>query len=268
MTVRLIASDIDGTLLRSDGTMSARTVDALAAAEESGLLVVLCTGRPPRWMREISEMTGHHGLAVCANGALVYDLRTEQVVERFPIDVEVARKLTEALKAAVPGIAFAVEHGDRFGHEPAYVPMYEVPRETVRAELEELVAEPMAKLIARHPDMTSTQLHDAVAAAMEDLADLAEATYSGDNIVEISAAGVSKAFALERLAAEHGIAADEVVAFGDMPNDIPLLTWAGRGIAMGNAHPDVVSIADEQTLTNDEDGVAVVVEQVLATRSR
>src|SRR3712207_842263 len=109
--------------------MSPRTVDALAAAEEAGLLVVLCTGRPPRWMKEISEMTGHHGLAICANGALVYDLHTEQVVEQFPIDAEVGRKLTEALRAAVPGITFAVEHGDRFAHEPAYQPMYEVPAE-------------------------------------------------------------------------------------------------------------------------------------------
>lgn len=263
MTVRLIASDIDGTLLRTDGTMSPRTVDALAAAEEAGLLVVLCTGRPPRWMKEISEMTGHHGLAVCANGALVYDLHTEQVVETFPIDAEVARKLTDALRAAVPGIAFAVERGDRFGHEPAYVPMYEMPPQTIRAELEELLAEPMAKLIARHEDMTATELHAAVIEAMGDLADLAEATYSGLNIVEISAAGVSKAFALERLAAEHGIAAEEVVAFGDMPNDVPMLTWAGRGIAMGNAHPDAVAAADEQTLTNDDDGVAVVVERLL-----
>ena len=264
MTVRLIASDIDGTLLRSDGTMSRRTVDALAAAEEAGLLVVLCTGRPPRWMREISEMTGHHGLAVCANGALVYDLRTEQVVEQFPIDAEVARKLAEALKAAVPGIAFAVERPDRFGHEPDYRPMYATPHDTLVGELEELLTEPMAKLIARHPDMSSRQLHDAVASALADLADLAEATYSGENIVEISAAGVSKAFALERLAAEHGIAAHEVVAFGDMPNDVPMLTWAGRGVAMGNAHPDVVAVADEQTRTNDEDGVAVVVERLLA----
>src|SRR5688500_10595667 len=81
MSLRLIASDIDGTLLRSDGTMSDRTVRALAAAEEAGVLVVLCTGRPPRWMKPIAEATGHHGIAVCANGALVYDLHTEEVVE-------------------------------------------------------------------------------------------------------------------------------------------------------------------------------------------
>jgi Cof subfamily protein (haloacid dehalogenase superfamily) len=263
VTVRLIASDIDGTLLRSDGSMSARTRDALAAAEEAGLVVVLCTGRPPRWMGAIAGMTGHRGLAVCANGALVYDLHREEVVETFPIDVEVGRKLAEALRDAVPGIAFAVERPDRFGHEPAYHAMYEVPDDTLVAELEDLLAEPMAKLIARHPDLEADELHERIHEAMVDLADLAQATYSGLSIVEISAAGVSKAFALERLAREHGVAAAEVVAFGDMPNDIPLLTWAGRSVAMGNAHPDVVAVADEQTATNDEDGVAVVVEEIL-----
>ena len=108
MIVRLIASDIDGTILRSDNTIAPRTVAALTAAEDAGVTVVLCSGRPPRWMKPIAEATGHHGLAVCANGALVYDLHTEQVVETFPIGAEVARKLTDALRAAVPGIAFAV----------------------------------------------------------------------------------------------------------------------------------------------------------------
>ena len=73
----MIASDIDGTLLRTDGTMSERTVRALRDAEDTGLTVVLCTGRPPRWMKPIAEVTGHTGLAVCANGAIVYELHTE-----------------------------------------------------------------------------------------------------------------------------------------------------------------------------------------------
>src|SRR4051812_31799877 len=120
---RLIASDIDGTLLRDDGAMSDRTVAALTAAEDAGIVVVLCTGRPPRWMKPIAEATGHHGLAVCANGALVYDLHTEQVVEEFPLDAEIGHRLAAAIKAAIPDTAFAVERSTGMLHEPLYVPL-------------------------------------------------------------------------------------------------------------------------------------------------
>jgi Cof subfamily protein (haloacid dehalogenase superfamily) len=254
----LIASDIDGTLLHDDGAMSDRTVAAIAAAEEAGLVVVLCTGRPPRWMKPVAEATGHHGIAVVANGALIYDLHTEQVIEQFPIDAEVARSLTASIRDLVPGVAFAVERATGMLHEPAYVPLGRY--ETTEAELEVLLEEPMAKLIAKHPEMTSSELH----AAIGDLAGIVETTYSAGTIVEISAPGVTKAYALERVATERGIDAADVVAFGDMPNDIPMLTWAGRGVAVANAHPDVIGIADDVCPSNEEDGPAQVVERLLA----
>ena len=266
--MRLIASDIDGTLLRDDGTMSDRTVAALGAAEEAGLVVVLCTGRPPRWMKPIAEATGHHGLAVCSNGAIVYDLHTETVVESFPIDVDVARRITLALKEALPEAVFAVERSGGMLHEPAYVPIAPPSATQMEAAFDELVTEPMVKIIAKHPEMTSTELHAAAHAAVAELAELAETTYSSGSIIEISATGVTKAFGLERLAAERGIDAADVIAFGDMPNDIPMLTWAGRGVAVGNAHPDVIAIADDVCASNEDDGVAQVIEELLATRSR
>lgn len=261
MTVRLIASDIDGTLLRNDGTMSDRTVAALAAAEDAGLVVVLCTGRPPRWMKPIAEATGHHGLAVCANGAIVYDLHTEQVIEEFPLDAEIGRRLATAIKAALPEVAFAVERSTGMLHEPLYIPI--APATTVEAEFEELLLEPMVKIIAKHPDMSAAELHDAAHEAVAELAELATTTYSSGFIIEISAVGVTKAFALERIASERGIDASEVIAFGDMPNDIPMLAWAGRGVAVGNAHPDVIAAADEVCETNEEDGPSKVVEQLV-----
>ena len=261
----MIASDIDGTLLRDDGTMSNRTVAALAAAEESGIVVVLCTGRPPRWMKPIAEATGHHGLAVCANGAIVYDLHTEQVVESFPIDVEIGRRLATALKSALPDAQLAVERVDGMWREPAYIPI--APTGHTEATFEELLLEPMVKIIAKHPDMDAGELHAAAHQAVAELAELAETTYSSGSLIEISATGVTKAFALERLATERGIEAADVIAFGDMPNDIPMLSWAGRGVAVGNAHPDVIDIADDVCASNEEDGVAQVIEEIL-TRSR
>src|SRR5436309_6973709 len=121
MAPRVVATDLDGTIVRSDGTISERTRNALAAAEAAGALVVLVTGRPPRWLGGVADATGHHGVAVCANGALVYDLHREQVVQSFPLAVDMAREVVARLRAAIPGIGFAVESLDTgFGHEPAY----------------------------------------------------------------------------------------------------------------------------------------------------
>lgn len=265
MTPKLIATDLDGTIVRSDGEISDRTRAALAAAEEAGLLVVFVTGRPPRWMKPVSEATGHRGLAICANGAVVYDLHTEEVVQEHPMEAEVARKLAQVLREAVPGVMFAVEGGGRFGHEPRYVSKYEVPADVVIAELHELLDRPVTKLLARHTEMPTAELVAAAQEVVGDLATLTNATFSDtDGLLEISAIGVTKAFGLERLAAEHGLTAEDVIAFGDMPNDLPMLAWAGHAVAVGNAHPDVIAIADEVTATNDDDGVAQVIERLLA----
>jgi Cof subfamily protein (haloacid dehalogenase superfamily) len=258
---RLIASDIDGTLLRRDGTMSDRTVAALAAAEDAGILVVLCTGRPPRWMPPIAERTGHKGFAVCANGAVVYDLHTERIVESFPFDIDVARRLATAIKAALPDAQMAVERVDGMWREPAYVPLATTGHTEV--SFDELLLEPMVKIIAKHPGLDSTELATAAHEAVAELAELAETTYGGSSIIEISAIGITKAFGIERLAAERGIDAADAIAFGDMPNDIPMLMWAGRGVAVANAHPDVIDAADEVCPSNEDDGPASVIESLL-----
>ena len=256
---RLVASDLDGTLVRSDLTVSDRTRDVLRRVEEAGSLFVMVTGRPPRWMAPVAEATGHRGLAVCANGAIVYDLHTEQVVEAFRIPADDALALVEALRAQVPGIGFAVEKGpDGFGREPAYVPRWDNGEVEV-ADVEQLVAGGVVKLLARVEGTGSDEL---LAAARAVVGARGECTHSSsDGLLEISAAGISKASGLARLAGEWGVHASEVVAFGDMPNDLPMLTWAGHAVGMGNAHPDVLAAADEVTATNDEDGVAQVLER-------
>lgn len=272
MAARLIATDLDGTIVRSDGEISERTRRALESAEDAGLVVVFVTGRPPRWMKPVADATGHRGLAVCANGAVVYDLHAEEVVQEFPMDAEVARGIAEALRTVVPDVAFAVEACDteargRFGHEPHYRARYEVPPETVVAGLDVLLDRPVLKLLARHSSMSTTELLDAAHEVVGELAVLTTATFSEtDGLLELSAAGVTKAFGLERLAAEHGMGPEDVVAFGDMPNDVPMLVWAGHAVAVANAHPDVIAVADEVTATNDEDGVAQVVERLTRCR--
>ena len=264
---RLVASDLDGTLVRSDLSVSDRTREVLARVEQAGSLFVMVTGRPPRWMAQVAQDTGHRGLAVCANGALVYDLHTERVVQDFRIDGATTLRLVASLKAQVPGIAFAVEKGlDGFGREPAYIPRWD-NGELVVAPIEELVEPGVAKLLARVEGAGSDDLLARTRAVVGELAVLTTATFSEtDGLLELSAAGVTKAFGLERLAAQHGIGPEDVVAFGDMPNDLPMLVWAGHAVAVANAHPDVIAVADEVTATNDEDGVAQVVERLIRSR--
>lgn len=262
-TLRLVATDLDGTIVRSDGSVSDRTRRAFAAAEEAGVGVVLVTGRPPRWMSTMAAETGHRGLAILSNGAIVYDLHEERVVEEHPLDPAAAAEVVAALREAVPDLVFAVERGQLFGHEPGWVPHFGVRDDVLVAEIDELVAEPMVKLLVRHEVLSSDEL---VAAARAVVGESCTVTHSGvgSGLLEISGPDVTKASALARLAADLGTGADGTVAFGDMPNDLPMLAWAGHGVAVANAHPEVQAVADEVTASNDDDGVAQVVERLVA----
>ncbi|MCW2667802.1 MAG: Cof-like hydrolase [Frankiales bacterium] len=255
----LVATDLDGTVVRSDGTIAQRTRDVIGRIEAAGVPFVMVTGRPPRWMAPIVEMTGHRGLAICANGALVYDLHTEQVVDSNLLDEQAAGEVAAALRDALPDIAFATERTDHgFGHEHRYKPHWELADHTPMP-VEELVAGGVVKLLARHPELGSDDLLAAARAAVGDRATLTHS--SNDGLLEVSAAGISKATGLAALAHQHGVAAERVIAFGDMPNDLPMLSWAGRGVAVANAHPEVLEVADEVTASNDDDGVAQVLER-------
>ena len=257
---RLVATDLDGTIVRSDGTVSDRTIAALAAVEAAGVPFVMVTGRPIRWMPDIAEKTGHRGLAICANGALTYDLHTETIVRSALLTPEAALQVALALREAVPGIAFAVERlTDGFAHEPHYVPRWDSTDPRTQAPLEALLSGDVVKLLARHEGLGSDDLLAAATAAVTAGATLTHS--SSDGLLEISAEGVSKATGLAAFALDLGITAEQAVAFGDMPNDLPMITWAGHGVAVANAHPEVLAIADEVTASNDDDGVARVLER-------
>lgn len=260
MPPRLVATDLDGTLVHTDGSVSARTRAALRRVEQAGALLVLVTGRPPRWLATIAQDTGHHGLAVCANGALLYDLHTEQVVDTALLGPGTAARVVTALRAAIPDLVFAVDDAAAgFGHEPSYPPGWDQGDKRV-APIEELLDAPLAKLLVRHATLGPDELLDRSRAAV---GDLVVATYSGrDGLIEISGAGVTKATGLARLADRYGIDAAGVIAFGDMVNDLPMLSWAGHSVAVAGAHPDVLAVVDEVTAGADEDGVALVLERL------
>ena len=254
---RLAAIDLDGTLLRSDGTISPRTRDAV---RNSGLQIVLVTARGPLTIHEIASELGTGGTAICSNGALVIDLATQEIQRQRLLETEVAIRLVHELRERLPGIRFAVEH-EGFAHEPGFSAWNWTPPPGTRvADVVELLRDPATKLILRHAEHDTVAIQDL---ARELVGEGATVVASGAEAVEVTAAGVNKATAV----AELGFPPEEVVAFGDYPNDIPLLTWAGHGVAMGNAHVEVLAIADEVTGTNDEDGVALVFERLISAQA-
>jgi HAD superfamily hydrolase (TIGR01484 family) len=259
-----VASDLDGTLLRSDGTVDERSRRALAAVQEAGALLVLCTARPTRWIHPIAQAIGHRGLAVCANGGVVWDLETESVLETVALEPAALREVVDRLERALPGGAWAVERADGFAHEPSYEPRWPVPDGTVIGAVETLIGQPAVKLLLRHHHLSADALLERARAELGGLAELSHSN-SADGLLEIAAPGVSKATALAQLCEERGIGREAVMAFGDMPNDLPMLAWAGYAVAVANAHRDVLAVADEVTARNDDAGVARVLERLFTS---
>ncbi|GHI88549.1 Cof-type HAD-IIB family hydrolase [Streptomyces xanthophaeus] len=268
---RLIATDLDGTLLRDDKSVSLRTVAALAAAEEAGIEVFFVTGRPARWMDVVSDHVHGHGLAICANGAAVVDLHAgREFVQVRALPREAALAVVDALRSAAPGTSFAVELTTGINYEPEYPPFFKdsganiATAEKLLHEVSDDSAAPVLKLLAHHSELAPDEFLALARSAAGEYASITRS--SPTSLLEISGQGVSKASTLALCCAERGISPAEVVAFGDMPNDVEMLDWAGTSYAMGNAHPDVIAAASGRTTANNEDGVAVVIERILAER--
>lgn len=259
---RLIATDLDGTLLRSDGTVSQRSVDALRAVAEAGLETVLVTARPPRWLDELAHVVGARGVAICGNGAFRYDVAGQRVFDERTITREVVTEIVRDLREQVPGTGFAAERTSGLAAESMFAAIHDHPEDLVTtSEIELLEDAAVGKLLARNPHLTDDEF---IAVATEVVGDRAIVAFSGaGGLAEISALGVTKAAALREWCDDLGITAAQVWAFGDMPNDLPMLTWAGRSFAVANAHPEVLAAVTDHCPANDEDGVAQTLERLL-----
>jgi len=253
---RLVATDLDGTLVRTDGTVSPYTRDVLVAVEKQGVPVVFVTGRPLRWAEDVFEYVGEHGLAVVSNGALVWDVERHDVHLMRPIEPELGLEVCAALRTALPGTSFAVETLEGIGLEPEFLERHPVPDGARRGPVTELFDRPAVKLLARHEELAPQEFWDLAEQAVAGR--LVITWSSATSLLEISAPGVTKASTLELVCADLGVRAEEVIAFGDMPNDLPMLAWAGTSYAMADAHPTVTAAADHVAPGHDEDGVARV----------
>jgi hydroxymethylpyrimidine pyrophosphatase-like HAD family hydrolase len=224
--------------------------------------IVLVTGRPPRWVHDLPARAGAHTVVVCANGALLYDVDEHDVVDHAPLDSALAIELVDSLRGEAPGCSFACEMTFRFGRDRDYPMRAEPPSDALVGDVRDMVAvNPATKLIVRD-DLIPHE--DLVATVRSIIAGRAEVTHGGYGIVEISAPGVDKGRGLRVACERHGIDVGATIAFGDMPNDLPMLMIAGRAVAVANAHPNVLAAVDEVTASNAEDGVALVIERLIS----
>ncbi|MEU5981745.1 HAD family hydrolase [Streptomyces sp. NPDC047434] len=260
---RLVATDLDGTLLRSDESVSDRTRAALAAVTAAGAAHIVVTGRAVPWTRHILDDLGYEGLAVCGQGAQVYHAGERRLLTSVTLDRQLAGLALSKVEAEVGPLALAASRdgldgevlvgpGYRVQEGPLPVHAYEDPTD--------LWSAPLNKVYIQHPTLSDDEL---TRVARETVGSLVDIVVAGPGIVEILPLGLSKATGLSLAARRLGAKAAETIAFGDMPNDIPMFGWAGHGVAMANAHEELKAVADEVTSSNEEDGIAVVLERLL-----
>ncbi|MEQ8145806.1 HAD family hydrolase [Streptomyces sp. OP7] len=259
---RLVATDLDGTLLRDDHTVSGRTRDALAAAAAAGAAHIVVTGRAVPWTRPILEDLGYEGLAVCGQGAQVYDAGAGRLLTSVTLDRQLAGVALAKIEAEVGPLHLAASRDGLDGEVlvgPGYDVIGSLPA-TPFTDASDLWAAPLNKLYIQHPELSSDELAEA---AERTAGGFVTVVMAGEGIVELLPLGLSKATGLSLAARRLGVKAAETIAFGDMPNDIPMFAWSGHSVAMANAHRDLRAVADEVTASNEEDGIAVVLERLL-----
>ncbi len=252
---KVIATDLDGTLLRRDGSVSPRTLRALRSAVESGCEIVVVTARPPRYVDALAAATGLGGTAICSNGALVYDLGTRTVVRSRPLAVSAARVVATALARTVPGIGFAVEADLKVHFEPSYRLRHTGDRDAAFAvgTLADLwtLPSPIVKLLAHSAD------HDAdflLAVAERHAAGHAHFTHSEAGACSRSARrGSPRRTPSPRCVRPVGSRRGTW-----WPSVTCPMIWRSSpgqvGYAMANAHPAVRAAVPRHTASNEEDG--------------
>ncbi|MFG2573618.1 HAD family hydrolase [Streptomyces sp. NPDC048481] len=259
---RLIATDLDGTLLRSDESVSRRTRDALAAATAAGAAHLVVTGRGVPWTRHILDDLGYDGLAVCGQGAQVYDAGSHRLLTSVTLDRRLAGVALAKIEAAVGPLHLAASRDGLDGDVlvgPGYAVTGSLPA-TPFTDASDLWSAPLNKIYIQHPDLSDDELAEAARQAAGGFVTVAMA---GAGIVELLPLGLSKATGLSLAARRLGMKKTETIAFGDMPNDIPMFAWAAHGVAMANAHQELRAVADEVTSSNEDDGIAEVLERFL-----
>jgi Cof subfamily protein (haloacid dehalogenase superfamily) len=269
---RLVASDLDGTLLSSRGEVTPRTRAALEACWDAGIPVVGVTGRGPRLLDSVRTALGGRGIAVLAQGGFVVDLERDEVLRTVGLPRDQATAVIERIEEVAGDLVLAVEDAaeQAEAHSPLRVqhgfdwpypePAHLLPRHQV------LPTGAVLKVFLRSPGLGQDELL-ARARSVVDPAD-AEVTHAGLGFIEVLPPGVTKATGLTVALDRYDVGFADVLVFGDMPNDLPMIgavtAAGGRAVAVANAHPAVRAAAGGLTSGHDADGVARYLEAVLA----
>ncbi|HEV2362106.1 MAG TPA: HAD family hydrolase [Acidimicrobiales bacterium] len=261
-TVKLVATDLDGTLLRADSAVSDRTRSELDRLGELGVHFVPVTARGPRLIEMLGPPLTEVPIVVAANGALLYDPIAAEIVRENVLSAPDALDAVARIREHIPDVAFGIESMAGYRREEAYWSAFPFPPGMLVGPAEELIDGPVVKLLARHVDKSTDNmvLMAEIQRALEGTAEAA--TAGAPALVEVTAKGVNKGSGLAFVADQLGVGLNEVLAFGDMPNDLPMLRAAGYAVAVANASPDVLRVADEVTASHDEDGVALVLARI------
>ncbi|MDQ2727778.1 MAG: Cof-type HAD-IIB family hydrolase [Actinomycetota bacterium] len=263
MKIRLVATDLDGTLLDPVGRVAERTARAVMAARAAGIHVIPVTGRPPQGLWDIAARAGLGPFGVCSNGAATVDLDRNEIIETQTLARAIALRLAYAMRVASPGIRLAVDVADMFWYESGFFESAAAWDETVTevSDITEILGPDCYKLVGRNPGVGAVEL---IAQLEEHVGEEGHLTTSGLDWVDVGAPGITKAYAMERVCDRLGVRLDEVVAIGDNHNDLPLLAWAGTAMAPANAIPEALALATRVLPANADHGVATLLEELVA----
>jgi Cof subfamily protein (haloacid dehalogenase superfamily) len=271
VSYQLLALDIDGTIVAGDLAIRPEVAAAIAAAQARGVRVTLATGRMYGSTLPYARRLGIDDPLICYQGGMIRDPRTHEIYEHIMMPGELAAEATELLGQA--GI-FVIAYIDERMCVSHRAPELENYLRWHPEGIEVVIAPDLAAHIAANPP---TKLLFTAPAEVVEREMLRLAAHFGDRLAvirshaifgELTAPGVSKGSALKALAARLGIRREQVVAIGDHENDLPMIAWAGLGLAMGNAIPAVREIADDVIPSVEEAGVAWAIERYLLTDQR
>jgi Cof subfamily protein (haloacid dehalogenase superfamily) len=268
---KLVASDLDGTLLDVNGVVTDRTRGAIEACWAAGIPFVGVTGRGPRLLETVRQALGRRGMAVLSQGGFVVDLERDEVLRTVALPREQAARVVEQIEAVAGDLVLAVEDAAEQGEVrtrlrvehgfdwPYPEPSHLLPRGEV------LPAGAVLKVFLRSATLDQDELL-ARARTVVDPVD-AELTHAGLGFIEVLPPGITKASGLQLALDRYGVGFGDVLVFGDMPNDLPMLgavqDAGGRAVAVANAHPAVRSLTGHATSGHQVDGVARYLEAIL-----
>ena len=263
---KMIASDLDGTFFGKNHQPTFENIIAAKRAAELGIQLVFATGRPARWLEGLDELKPEHPRIISSNGAVIWDLQRERVLHSKLMPRDTTLEFAKELQVAMPGVNLAVEYQYGWGCTTSYRSnIYDQTGTTlVTDDLAALIdAAPVVKLLAMHPDLHTYQMADIALPLSEGRLNGVYSMVLDSGLLEWTALGVSKATALEIILEETGITSEELVAFGDMPNDIEMLNLAGHPFVMGNSHPSLLELGYPVAGLNSESGYARTLAEIL-----